>query len=524
MKTFIANQKIFKKLLVAPILVLLLLIVLASVSYKGLSNQRQAIEDLYDVRFKNYQDISKVINRITTLHSNAYKILSWNQASFSAKRVGPLIQEHSSGLKEIRDLLQKGLDSGILMEQEKLLYTASLKEMGDYEKAISQVIDMASSDLSLATSMMIPAENEFQGVEKNLQELWELEKELSRNRYDFSIETYNAMLKIFGLVLAIAIAVSLIVSILMARLITVPIQKTIHVIEKIAEGDLTQKIGLSTKDEIGALTRSVDEMRQKTEEVVSQSVGMSQNLSEAASAQASSLEETSSSLEEMTSMVKQTAGNATEANNLMTTGQLVIEKANVSMNELTESMKEIAVASEETQKIVKTIDEIAFQTNLLALNAAVEAARAGEAGSGFAVVAGEVRNLAMRAAEAAKNTSTLIENIVKRIKKGENLVGVTNESFKEITASSTKVVRLIGEIASASQEQSNGIDQINRAVADMNSLTQQNAAGAEELASIMAMFRTNHDSFEMFRNEKKGIQGKPIVPRGRRPRATESPV
>jgi len=523
MKAFITNQKIFRKLLVAPILILLLLVILASFSYLGLSKQREAIQDLYDVRFKNYQDISKVINRITTVHTNVYRILSWSEASFSAKRVAPLIQEHSAGMKEIRGLLQMGLDSKILVDQEKILYTASLTEMDHYEKAISQVIDMVSSDLSLATSMMIPAENEFQSLDKNLRELWELEKELSKKRYDFSLESFNAMLKIFALVLAIAIAVSLIVSILMARLITSPIQKTIRVIEKIAEGDLTQKIGLSDKDEIGALTRSVDEMRQKTEEVVSQSKGMSQNLSEAASAQASSLEETSSSLEEMTSMVKQSAGNATEANNLMITGQQVIEKANVSMNELTESMKDIAVGSEETQKIVKTIDEIAFQTNLLALNAAVEAARAGEAGSGFAVVAGEVRNLAMRAAEAAKNTSTLIENIVKKIRKGESLVGVTNESFKEIMGSSTKVVRLIGEIASASQEQSNGIDQINRAVADMNSLTQQNAAGAEELASIMAMFRTNHDSSEMFHHGEKVIQGKTTAPRGRRPRVTASP-
>ena len=161
------------------------------------------------------------------------------------------------------------------------------------------------------------------------------------------------------------------------------------------------------------------------------------------------------------------------------------------MDELTGSMKEIARSSEETQKIVKTIDEIAFQTNLLALNAAVEAARAGEAGAGFAVVADEVRNLAMRAAEAAKNTSGLMEDIVRKIKNGEKLVEVTDGAFKEITDSSLKVVNLIGEIAAASQEQSQGIEQVNKAVAEMNSVTQQTAAGAEELASVMAMFRTN---------------------------------
>ena len=250
----------------------------------------------------------------------------------------------------------------------------------------------------------------------------------------------------------------------------------------------------------------------KMGETVGQSVAMSQSLSEAASAQAASLEETSSSLEEMTSQTRQTAGNAAQANNLMSTAQQVIEKANVSMSGLTGSMKEIAAGSEQTQKIVKTIDEIAFQTNLLALNAAVEAARAGEAGAGFAVVADEVRNLAIRAAEAAKNTAGLIEDIVKKIRNGDKLVGVTSEAFKEIMESSGKVVQLIAEIAGSSQEQSIGIDQVSRAVAEMNNLTQQNAAGAEELASIMAMFRTNHDSSAgVFHGQKKAAESKQTI-------------
>jgi methyl-accepting chemotaxis protein len=146
-------------------------------------------------------------------------------------------------------------------------------------------------------------------------------------------------------------------------------------------------------------------------------------------------------------------------------------------------MKEITAASEETSKIIKTIDEIAFQTNLLALNAAVEAARAGEAGAGFAVVAEEVRNLAMRAADAAKNTSGLIEGTVKKIKDGSDLVLKANEAFAEVAVNSSKVGELVGEIAAASQEQAQGIDQINKAVTEMDKVTQQTAANAEESAS-----------------------------------------
>jgi len=209
----------------------------------------------------------------------------------------------------------------------------------------------------------------------------------------------------------------------------------------------------------------------------------SQQLAEGASQQAASLEETSSSLEEMASMTRQNAENANQADQLMRDTINVVARANDSMTELTTSIQEISMASEETQKIIKTIDEIAFQTNLLALNAAVEAARAGEAGAGFAVVADEVRNLAMRAAEAAKNTSGLIEGTVKKVKDGGDLVRKTNEAFSEVSASSTKVGELVAEIASASSEQAQGISQLNTAVADMDKVIQQNAANAEESAA-----------------------------------------
>ncbi len=234
---------------------------------------------------------------------------------------------------------------------------------------------------------------------------------------------------------------------------------------------------------INQITDELNNAAATVAEASSQVAGSSQILAEGTSEQAAALEETSSSLEELSSMTKQNAGNAREVNTLMTETKNVVNRANESMAELTVSMHDIAMASKETQKIIKTIDEIAFQTNLLSLNAAVEAARAGEAGAGFAVVADEVRNLAMRASEAAKNTSELIEKSVKKIQHGAELVQKCNANFAEVSQGAEKVHKLVNEIATAATEQSQGINQISTAVSEMDSVTQTNAANAEESAA-----------------------------------------
>ena len=241
-----------------------------------------------------------------------------------------------------------------------------------------------------------------------------------------------------------------------------------------------------TRSITGPVKRIIDSLGAGADQVSSaagQVSSSSQSLAEGASEQAAAVEETSSSLEEMSSMTKQNADNAVQANSLMGQTKTAVQKANTSMQQVTQAMAEISSVGQEIGKIIKTIDEIAFQTNLLALNAAVEAARAGEAGAGFAVVADEVRNLAMRAADAAKNTANLIETTVTKISQGTELVKTTDEAFSEVADNSNKVGELVGEIAAASSEQAQGIDQINQAVAQMDSITQTNAANAEESAS-----------------------------------------
>ena len=235
-----------------------------------------------------------------------------------------------------------------------------------------------------------------------------------------------------------------------------------------------------------ALTRTAAALGDGAGQVASASTQVassSQSIAQGASEQAASLEETTSALEEMSSMTKKNAETAQQAAVLATEAQASSNRGNTAMQKMSGAITDIEKSATETAKILKVIDEIAFQTNLLALNAAVEAARAGEAGKGFAVVAEEVRNLAMRSAEAAKTTAGMIEASVQNSRQGVSIAVEVAKTLEEITTASTKVNGLIAEIAAASKEQAQGIEQVNTAVSQMDKVTQSNAAGAEESAA-----------------------------------------
>ena len=266
---------------------------------------------------------------------------------------------------------------------------------------------------------------------------------------------------------------------------------------------ITRSITKPINNVVEGLKDSSDQVASASGQVSSASQSLAQGTSE----QAAGIEETSASIEEMSAMTKHNADNANQANNLMIDTSRVVDEANRSMGELTESMKEIFNASEETAKIIKTIDEIAFQTNLLALNAAVEAARAGEAGAGFAVVADEVRNLAMQAADAAKNTNALIEGTVKKIRSGSELVGKTNEAFAKVSTGAKKVGEIVSEIKAASEEQAQGIELINKAILEMERIVQRNAANAEESASASEEMSAQAETLKGFVGQLASLVG-----------------
>ncbi len=283
---------------------------------------------------------------------------------------------------------------------------------------------------------------------------------------------------VFGLTGALVFGI--LIAFFITRSITVPIRR---IIEGLSDGS----------EQVAAAAEQV-------------SAG-SQSLAEGASEQAAALEETSSSLEEMSSMTKNNADNANEAKTRMSEAGRIVDKVNRHMGDMADSIGEITRSSEETSKIIKTIDEIAFQTNLLALNAAVEAARAGEAGAGFAVVADEVRNLAMRAAKAAKNTTDLIENTIKSVKSGNELTLNTQTAFKENMEIAQKVGSLVDEISAASNEQAQGVEEINRAVTEMDKVVQQVAANAEESASASEEMNAQAEQMQAFVGELVNMVG-----------------
>ena len=490
MKKLVSNLSMTKKLLVSPLVVLVSMAALVAMAYVGFSSQSSAIDDLWNNRFAGYQNCAKIVNDVSVVHKNIYKVLSLAGSNADEKIIDALAKEQLKILAQTQELTEGVAKAETITPEEKKLFEAALVQLKTYREHAVKVLDMATADYSVALTFMGPVDGKFQAMYKALSELQALEVRLGKENYSASKAGFSAMLRNFILVAVVVVVFSVALSLFITRMISSRLRETMDVLQHVADGDLTHEITALSSDELGQLAQSVNTMRTKMGEAVGHSKEIAEMLSESASQQAASLEETASSLDELESMTRQNAGNTGEADRLMTAANQIMEKANHSMVQLAASTKQIAEASRQTQNIVKSIDEIAFQTNLLALNAAVEAARAGEAGAGFAVVANEVRNLALRATESARNTSELIEDIVRKVSDGERLAQATRNDFDEVTSAASKVVSLMAEIAAASKEQSDGIGQINKAVAEMNQVTQKNAAAAEELASTMSMFQT----------------------------------
>ncbi|MCH5049817.1 methyl-accepting chemotaxis protein [Pectobacterium aquaticum] len=310
-------------------------------------------------------------------------------------------------------------------------------------------------------------------------------------------DSYKNALMVLATIIIISALAGLIIASLITRSVTQPIQEALGVAENVAKGDLTSEIYTGRKDETGQLLSALNNMNSSLRQIVSQVRDGAETISSAASQiaagnqdlsarteeQASSLEETASSMEQLTSTIRNTADNTTQATDLAASASATVKKSGAMMETVTQEMRGIRDSSQRMAEIIGVIDGIAFQTNILALNAAVEAARAGEQGRGFAVVASEVRALAQRSATAAKEIKELIDDSFKKVQDGMGLVEETGVTMNSLVMNVQGVTGLISEIAQASREQSDGINQINLAVGQIDTTTQQNAALVEESAA-----------------------------------------
>lgn len=336
-----------------------------------------------------------------------------------------------------------------------------------------------------------------ENMESDLKTIASLKESNAKSFLQINGQTAHTVKTLVTVLMAIGVIAALMLGIFISSSVSKPITEIMYSANKIAEGDLDIEIKVDSKDEIGILKNSFKKMAAHLNEVIKSinsaadqvAIGSKQIadsgivLSQGASEQASSIEQLTASLEEISSNTKFNADNSNEANKLAEEVKNSANEGSSHMKEMLQSMDEINAASENIHKIIKVIDEIAFQTNILALNAAVEAARAGQYGKGFAVVAEEVRNLAAKSADAAKETTSLIENSIKKSERGTKIVHETAEAFDKIVKGVIKVDNIVREIASASSEQAAGIEQIKGGIMQVSEVVQQNSTASEESAS-----------------------------------------
>jgi methyl-accepting chemotaxis protein len=485
--------KVLHKILVAPAVAILFLLVLGGMSYGALQQQNSAFEELAKSRFAGYQVAADAAQDLSEVHSNVYRLITWI-ANLKEDKIKQVTDQQKAKIDEVSKAITQFSSQAGATEGERKLISLALAELAKYRKAIETAIDLSTVDVSTGAMSMQSADGQFQAMLKHFDELVQLEKKLAQGSYEASGAAFRTAVGVLLTLTLLALAISGAIALYMSGVIVRPLRRAIAAADQIASGDLSADISTTSTDETGQLLRSLGDMTQNLRTLVGEvasgahtvsdtSAQIAQgnlDLSQRTEEQASTLEETASSMEELTSTVTQNAHSARQASQLAVGASEVARKGGHVVGQVVSTMIGISESSKKIADIISVIDGIAFQTNILALNAAVEAARAGEQGRGFAVVAAEVRSLAQRSAAAAKEIKTLIGASVDKVDAGTRLVDAAGKTMEEVVASVTKVSELIAEIAAASQEQSSGIGQVNTAITQMDQVVQQNASLVEE--------------------------------------------
>jgi methyl-accepting chemotaxis protein len=493
----LSKLRIGPKLLLAPGVVLILLIVLSAGAGLGMVRQNQRLEDMVQQRAVRLKAAADLVAGAQHAHTEIYQLLTWINASFSPPRIDALVRDiharHAALDRQFAQLEMATQNSAA----ERRFVAQSQAAHALYVQAIADVIELGMVDQSMAANAMSKAERAFDVVAQRLEQLSRLEQSLSERAYADAEAEFKTLSTMMPVVVALSIALSLLVTMAVRNAMLKEVREIGAAAVDLAEGNLTVKNRVYGKDEIAETARALDTSIRnlnttlktilasaRSIDTASRAIAQGNaDLTQRTEAQASTLEETSSSMQELSATVTQTASNAQLANQLARCAASFAVRGGSVVQRLVVTMAAIRGSSRKVVEVAGVIDGIAFQTNLLASNAAAEAARAGAHGQGFAQVAGEVLTLAQRSAMAAQEIKLLIAQSVAEIEGGSRSVEEAGSSMEEIVASVRQVGDIIGRISEASAEQAQGLQDVQQAIVEMDQVTQQNLLLVEQAAA-----------------------------------------
>ncbi len=528
----LTNLKIGTRLAVGFGLILALLLLIAGVGLNRMGSIAADTEKIvthYNVQNNLARDMSEQIHIVSRLLRTVLLMDNLADKKENAGRIAKSRETYDDLAKKLEATSKSAESKAILAEISALVPRARQGNTKVLELAL------AGQDKEANRVLFGEARGAIAAWQTGLDKASTYFKGQVDKAYTSAEAAYKQAVTIVLSVAGLALLLGAVLAYFITRSITQPLAAMGAVIETVAQGDLTQRVDIQSKDELGELGRILNTTNEGLREMVLQiqesalaistasgeiSMGNT-DLSRRTEEQAASLEETASSMEQITSNVNQTADNARSANTESGKARQVAQEGGTAVSQVVVAMEAINQSSAKINEIIGVVDEIAFQTNLLALNAAVEAARAGEQGRGFAVVATEVRNLAKRSADAAKEIKGLIRESVAKSNEGTRVAAHAGDTIQEVVTNVQRVSSLVSEIAGATQEQSTGLNEINKAVVQMDEVTQQNAALVEEAAAAAESLDAQaHALTEIVARFKTGVEVR--RPEGARARAAST--